>query len=173
MTPIPPCCASAMAMWASVTVSMAALMIGILRPMLCVRRVDVSASTGEISLWAGCRRTSSKVSPSSITSGIIRELKLILTGTRNMPDLRSDSAIYGRRPRLYWSCVKQVGRYQILEEIGRGATGIVYKALDPAIGRTIAIKALHLGEVINFEERQRIRERLRRERQQDALISHP
>ncbi len=69
--------------------------------------------------------------------------------------------------------MNQVGRYQILEEIGRGATGIVYKALDPAIGRTVAIKTIDLGELANTDERQRVRERLLREAQSAGLLSHP
>ena len=35
-----------------------------------------------------------------------------------------------------------IGRYQNLQRIGRGAMGTVYRALDPAIGRTVAIKVL-------------------------------
>jgi serine/threonine protein kinase len=69
--------------------------------------------------------------------------------------------------------VKQVGRYQIVEELGRGAMGIVYKALDPAIGRTIAIKTIRLTEFSNPDERQRIREQLLREARSAGLLSHP
>jgi serine/threonine-protein kinase len=69
--------------------------------------------------------------------------------------------------------VQQVGRYQIVSELGRGAMGIVYKALDPAIGRIIAIKSIRLQDLTDETERARLRERLFREAQSAGILSHP
>ena len=68
---------------------------------------------------------------------------------------------------------QQVGRYQIIGELGRGAMGIVYKAQDPAIGRTIAIKSIRLQDLTDDTERERLRERLFREAQSAGMLSHP
>jgi serine/threonine protein kinase len=69
--------------------------------------------------------------------------------------------------------VDQIGRYRILDELGRGATGVVYRAQDPAIGRTIAIKTIRLSDFTDESERERLRERLLREAQSAGMLSHP
>lgn len=69
--------------------------------------------------------------------------------------------------------MEQIGRYRISEELGRGAMGVVYKALDPKIGRTIAIKSICLDDLTDPSERQRVRDRLLREAQSAGLLSHP
>ncbi len=69
--------------------------------------------------------------------------------------------------------MEQIGRYQIVGEVGRGAMGIVYRAQDPAIGRTIAIKCIRLSALADEAERTRLRERLFREAQSAGVLSHP
>ena len=39
------------------------------------------------------------------------------------------------------------GRYEIVREIGHGAMGVVYEALDPTIGRKVALKAIRLDGI--------------------------
>ena len=69
MTPIPPACAMAMAMRASVTVSMAEDSSGMFILMDFVTRVRVSASLGSTEDAPGTSRTSSKVRASRISMG--------------------------------------------------------------------------------------------------------
>jgi serine/threonine-protein kinase len=51
--------------------------------------------------------------------------------------------------------------------------GVVYRAEDPAIGRTVAIKTIRLVELIADSERDRLRERLFREARSAGILSHP
>src|SRR5229473_4001249 len=40
--------------------------------------------------------------------------------------------------------MKRIGKYEILAEIGRGGFGSVYRAYDPTVGRTLAIKVMRV-----------------------------
>ncbi len=68
--------------------------------------------------------------------------------------------------------MKKIGRYEILEELGRGAMGVVYKASDPTIGRMVAIKVLSLG-TSSSEGMPDAREIFLREARAAGRLSHP
>ena len=51
--------------------------------------------------------------------------------------------------------------------------GIVYRATDPAIGRTVAIKTIHLAEFADPAEQGRLRDRLLNEARSAGVLSHP
>ncbi len=67
----------------------------------------------------------------------------------------------------------RIGRYKIIRELGRGAMGVVYHAIDPNIGRPVAIKTIQLGGSRKPEEMERLRERLFREARSAGSLSHP
>src|SRR5207244_12328882 len=66
----------------------------------------------------------------------------------------------------------RIGRYKIVRELGRGAMGIVYHAIDPNIGRPVAIKTIQLGQGRSPEEMERMRERLFREARSAGMLWH-
>lgn len=65
--------------------------------------------------------------------------------------------------------VRTAGRYRILELIGRGGMATVYKAHDPNIDRTIAIKFLHAS----LCEDEQYRGRFLREARAAGILAHP
>lgn len=67
--------------------------------------------------------------------------------------------------------METLGRYQILGELGRGGCGIVYRALDPGIGRAVAIKTI-LADA-HSPAGMALRERFRREARSAGNLSHP
>ncbi|OGD24210.1 MAG: hypothetical protein A2Y56_05975 [Candidatus Aminicenantes bacterium RBG_13_63_10] len=67
----------------------------------------------------------------------------------------------------------KIGKYTILGEIGRGAMGIVYKATDPYIGRTVAIKTIRFDVLGQGPEREMAQKRFMREAHSAGNLSHP
>jgi serine/threonine protein kinase len=65
--------------------------------------------------------------------------------------------------------IQKIGKYRILERIGRGGMGSVYKAHDPALDRMVALKVVS-AETDHTEE---LRARFFREGQACAKLSHP
>lgn len=63
--------------------------------------------------------------------------------------------------------LREISRYVVLEELGAGAMGVVYKAHDPDLGRMVAIKLVHAGSTPARSTR------LLREAQAIARVAHP
>jgi CHASE2 domain-containing sensor protein/tRNA A-37 threonylcarbamoyl transferase component Bud32 len=69
--------------------------------------------------------------------------------------------------------VSSVGRYRIEAELGHGAMGVVYKAVDPKIGRSVAIKTIRLDQTLGAKQLADLKERSLREAQVAGQLSHP
>jgi serine/threonine-protein kinase len=69
------------------------------------------------------------------------------------------------------AATKTLGRYKILGELGHGAMGTVYKAIDQLIDREVAIKTLlpNLPEEVMAE----VKERFIREARSAGKLNHP
>lgn len=67
---------------------------------------------------------------------------------------------------------QKLGRYELLEQVGKGGMGVVYRAIDPAIGRTVAIKTMVINDGSDAGASE-LRTRLLRESQAGGQLSHP
>jgi eukaryotic-like serine/threonine-protein kinase len=68
---------------------------------------------------------------------------------------------------------KTLGRYEIRRELGRGMMGVVYEAMDPALGRRVALKTIRLAFEVPEEERASFEKRFLAEARAAGALQHP
>ncbi len=66
----------------------------------------------------------------------------------------------------------KIGRYEILEELGRGAMGTVYRAKDPSMDRVVALKTI-ISVALAGQHEKEYRERFYREARAAGGLAHP
>src|SRR5215467_3169763 len=103
-------------------------------------------------------------------------------------DFRLEAAPMGRFPgqespasgssgcrgvRVMSATLSKAGRYEITGEIGRGAMGVVYRANDPFIGRTVAVKTLQISEQGTGLSKEELLNRFQTEARAAGLLTHP
>ena len=67
---------------------------------------------------------------------------------------------------------KKIGRYEVLDELGRGAMGVVYRARDTQIGRVVALKVI-LTAGASAKESEHYKQRFQLEARAAGRLSHP
>ena len=65
--------------------------------------------------------------------------------------------------------MKALGKFEILDRLGQGAMGVVYKARDPLIGRLVALKTITTG----LAEDPALLERFYHEAHSAGALQHP
>ena len=64
--------------------------------------------------------------------------------------------------------LKQIGRYELIDKIGKGGMGVVYRGRDSVIGRLVAIKML----ISDIDVSEETRERFFREARSAGQLTH-
>src|SRR5256885_14754597 len=65
----------------------------------------------------------------------------------------------------------KIGRYEIAGTLGKGAMGVVYRATDPTIGRTVALKTTRLD--VHGTDAEELLKRFRNEARLAGGLVHP
>ena len=68
---------------------------------------------------------------------------------------------------------KTIGKYEIIRELGKGATSCVYEALDPFVNRHVAIKVVYADALSDQEHGKRYRKLFLTEASLAGKLSHP
>jgi serine/threonine-protein kinase len=70
--------------------------------------------------------------------------------------------------------IAKIGRYEIIETLGQGAMGIVYKGMDTALSRIVAIKTVKLQETASTPQENKLMvDRFCHEARIAGQLSHP
>jgi serine/threonine protein kinase len=107
--------------------------------------------------WA-CRNTSS---PSGARSTVIRNMS-------SSPSLRDGNTERPARP-----VPERIGKYEIIKEVGRGSTGVVYLSHDPYYGRDVAIKVYNIESSGDPEKARVARKMFLSEAHMVGMLQHP
>jgi hypothetical protein len=91
------------------------------------------------------------------------------SGAETQPYTPSDVGVADPQGHVKSRSFPHVTGYDMLDVLGHGGMGVVYRARDTALGRTVALKILRAGALANHQEIQRFY----REAQAAAQLNHP
>jgi hypothetical protein len=99
-----------------------------------------------------------------------QEYALLRQSLQEVDPTAGESASASRQ--LMEGAERRIGRYVVEDELGRGMMGVVFRARDPELGRTVALKTVQVAFAATPEEQESFERRFLAEARAAARLSH-